>query len=150
MKKSCEGFRAYFGSCCENKLKSKEKAEAAICSFGKLVFFQSTRSYSAPLMKRPTIRLLFFPKALLQKSLPNALLIYFTAAYSHSTAAYSHNSFFSKHSNTKPALKIGFKPFGQFYKGNPKTGVATWDMRVCKRSKAWLWVVVDLFYQKKW
>ena len=94
---------AYFGSCCENKLKSKEKAEAAICSFGKLIFFQSTRSYSAPLMKRPTIRLLFFPKALLQKSLPNTLLIYFTAAYSHSTAAYSHSSFFSKHSNTKPA-----------------------------------------------
>ena len=96
--------RAYFGSCCENKLKSKEKAEAAICSFGKLAFFQSTWSYSAPLMKGPTIRLLFFPKAFLQKSLPNALLIYFTAAYSHSTAAYSHSSFFSKHSNTKPAF----------------------------------------------
>ena len=114
MKKNCEGFRclvnwkkmAYFGSCCENKLKSKEKAEAAICSFGKLAFFQSTQNYSAPLMKRPTIRLLFFPKALLQKSLPNTLLIYFTAAYSHSTAAYSHSSFFSKHSNTKPVLLL--------------------------------------------
>ena len=112
MKKSCEGFRclvnwkkiAYFRSCCENKLKSKEKAEAAICSFGKLAFFQSTRSYNASLMKRPTIRLLFFSKALLQKSLPNTLLIYFTAAYFHRTAAYSHSSFFSKHSNTKPAL----------------------------------------------
>ena len=98
---------AYFGSCCENKLKSKEKAEAAICSFGKLAFFQSTRSYNAPLMKRPTIILLFFfPKALLQKSLPNTLLIYFTAAYSHITTAYSHSSLFSKHSNTKPALGL--------------------------------------------
>ena len=38
----------------------KEKAEAAICSFGKLAFFQSTRSYNASLMKRPTIRLFFF------------------------------------------------------------------------------------------
>ena len=90
---------AYFGSCCENKLKSKEKAEAAICSFGKLAFFQSTQSYSALLMKRPTIRLLFFPKALLQKCLPNTQLIYFTAAYSHS-------SFYSKHSNTKLAQRV--------------------------------------------
>ena len=110
MKKSCEGFRclvnwkkrAYFGSCCENKLKSKEKVEAAICSFGKLAFFQNTQSYSVPLMKRPTIRLFFFPKTLLQKSLPNTLLIYLTAAYSYS-------SFFSKHSNTKPALNVFYK-----------------------------------------
>ncbi|RXH92064.1 hypothetical protein DVH24_021087 [Malus domestica] len=58
---------AYFGSCCENKLKSKEKTEAAICSFGKLpliltahpliltaAFFQSTAIPNQPLVTQET------------------------------------------------------------------------------------------------
>ncbi|MEX5539092.1 hypothetical protein ABFV54_28710, partial [Pseudomonas syringae] len=57
-----------------------------------------TRSYIVSLMKKVTIRPFFFSKALLQKSLPNTLLIYITAAYSHS-------NFFSKHNNTKPARR---------------------------------------------
>ena len=96
---------AYFGSCCENKLKSKEKAEAAICSFGKLAFFSKHTGLQCSFNEKTHYQTAFFSKST------------FTKKFTKHSADLFHSRLFSQHSRLF-SQQLFFK--AQQYQTSPK------------------------------